>query len=31
MADEKENFTNLLETAVIPIDLRKTEIVFGAA
>ena len=29
MADE--TFTNLLETAVIPIDLRKAEVVFGAA
>jgi len=31
MDEEKENFTNLLETAVIPIDLRKSEVVFGAA
>ena len=29
MADD--SFTNLLETAVIPIDLRKAEVVFGAA
>ena len=29
MADE--SFVNILETAVIPIDLRKAEVVFGAA
>ena len=29
--EQKENFTNVIETAVIPIDLRKTEVVFGAA
>ena len=29
--EEKENFTQLLETAVVPIDLRKSEVVFGAA
>ena len=30
-SEEKETFTNILETAVIPIDLRKAEVVFGAA
>ena len=29
--EQKEEFTNILETAVIPIDLRKSEVVFGAA
>ena len=30
-AEQKEEFTNILETAAIPIDLRKSEVVFGAA
>ena len=30
-SEEKETFTNILETAAIPIDLRKAEVVFGAA
>ena len=30
-AEQKEEFTNILETAAIPIDLRKTDVVFGAA
>ena len=29
--EQKEEFTNVLETAAIPIDLRKSEVVFGAA
>ena len=29
--EEKETFTNIIETAVIPIDLRNSEVVFGAA
>ena len=29
--EQKEEFTNILETTVIPIDLRKSEVVFGAA
>ena len=31
MAQPEENFMNILETAAIPIDLRKSEVVFGAA
>ena len=30
-AEEKGSFTDFVETAVIPIDLRKSEVVFGAA
>ena len=30
-SEQKEEFTNVLETAAIPIDLRKSEVVFGAA
>ena len=29
--EEKETFMNIIETAVMPIDLRKSEVVFGAA
>ena len=30
-SEEKEEFMNIVETAAIPIDLRKSEVVFGAA
>ena len=30
-AEQKEEFMNVVETAAIPIDLRKSEVVFGAA
>ena len=29
--EQKEEFMNVVETAAIPIDLRKSEVVFGAA